>query len=306
MIPIRKFIQDVSFDRIDSYRINHQPEIHCILKFDKYEILDSFGNKLPNSIVGKNLISNTTAEHITSLTDPKLIDKFRNLFVEDSVKPLNQETPLYKNSLLFYKGNVVVGGINVSFNQGILCTINHEFLSITQTDFGKLRAFFFADLKHNPYEAVSYFGNIANKWQEHLFPDFYFNPHWKLYETTIGTPILCLNTNRAKLQIETEEGVLISPAQLKRATYVKYYPFAQKRKMFEMIFSLYNEMRSDYDLPEIKGDIESILPFFVRLNSVTIPVNDKDDILLSFSNWDEEHGLYIRINEVGDKMEFDF
>jgi hypothetical protein len=84
------------------------------------------------------------------------------------------------------------------------------------------------------------------------------------------------------------------------------YPFELRNKMNEMILEYYNQMTNDYSLPKLSVEEIDNLKYFVKLVGVTIYENDESDILLSFKNWDEEHGLHININEINQKIEFAF
>lgn len=302
MKDFKTYIKDIDFDRIESYRLNRGKDIICTFKFNKYEITDKDGDFLPNGILDSNNRLNSTAELVTSTDNKAIIEKFRSLFHESSEGSSSAELPLYKNGLLLYRNDEIVKGINVSFRQGLFSDTDNVSLRLSSQDFESFRLFFYQDLKHELFEVANYHGNIGLKWNEYNYPNsFYFNPHWQSYETTIVTPILHRNYNGVRAEVETG-GRNISQGQLKRLDYVCYYPIKLKKEMFLKVYDAYNHARRDYDLPEIKGDIENILPFFVRLKHVLIPANDEDDIQLSFSCWDEEHGLYIRIHENGDKM----
>ena len=304
-MDFKNYIEDIDFDKIESYRINRGYDISCTFMINKYEILDKSGNSLPNSILDSNNNLNTTAELVASIDNQVVIRKFKALFHESDEESFSNEHPLYKIGLLLYKNDRIVKGINISFNQGLFSGTDNVKLKLNQQDFENFRLFFYQDLKHELYEAANYYGNIGLKWKDFSYPNsFYYNPHWKSYETTITTPILCLNFNSVRAEIETNEK-LISSAQLKRLEYVRNYPFRLKKEMFLKVFDLYNQIRKDYELPELKGEIENIIPFFVKLQHVLIPNNDEEDIQLSFKCWDEEHGLFIRINEKDDKIEIE-
>lgn len=306
MQDIREFIQGFNFDRIDSYRLNRLNTISCTQKFDKFEILDEHGTEIPNGILDAKLNLNQTAEMVSSTKKTETISKLKNLFKTTSENLLNREMPLFKTALLFYENDILVKGINISFRQGIFCSTDHQFLSISESDFESFRLFFYADLKHELYESANYYGATGDNWQNHSFPNsFYFNPRWKSYETSIKTSIICQNYDRVKLEIETN-GKNISSWQLRRIFYVMHYPFELRERMNKMILEYYNQMTKDYNLPKLNEELIENLKYFVKLVGVTISENEESDILLSFKNWDEEHGLHFYINELNEKIEFAF
>ena len=303
---IKDFFADLNFDRIDSFRLNHLNNISCTQKYNAFEILDENGNELPNGILDSNFNLNPTAELVTSTKDVEIIHKLKNLFTAKSDNPVNPEVPLFRTALLFYHNDRLIKGINISFNQGLFSSTANEHLVMSESDFELFRLFFYVDLKHELFETANYYGAIGNKWQQHRFPNsFYYNPHSKVYETSIISTIICQNYEPVKVTIETN-GKKISATQLRRIFYVMGYPFALRDKMNRMILEYYNQMANDYSLPTLTEETIDNLKYFIQLAGVTIYEGDESDILLSFKNWDTEHGLHIYINEVNQKMEFAF
>lgn len=301
------FFANIEFDRIDSFRLNRSSTISCTQRFDKFEILDENGKELPNGIIDNDSNLNKTAELVTSTSDLGTLNKLRKLFTNGQiVKPVNPEIPLFKTALLFYSKGNLVKGINISFRQGLFYTTDNQILEVSESDFELFRLFFYVDLKHELYESASYYGSIGENWQRHIFPNsFYFNPHWKSYETSIQTSIICQNNDRVRVEIETN-GKKISKNQLRKIFYVMNYPFELRNKMNNMVLEYYNQMTIDYSLPKLGGEEIDSLKYFVKLIGVLITEGDESDILLSFKNWDEEHGLHININSLNQKIEFAF
>jgi hypothetical protein len=306
MQEMTDFFKGLNFDRIDSFRLNRLNTISCTQKFNKFEIIDKNGNQLPNGILDNNNNLNPTAELVTSTKDFEIVNKLKNLFTISTDVPVSFEIPLFKTALLFYSNDTLIKGINISFRQGMFHSTTNEILSLSENDFEIFRLFFYVDLKHELYETANYFGSIGDNWQKHSFPNsFYYNPQWKSYESSIQTSIICQNYDRVRLEIETN-GKNISSIQLRRIFYVMNYPLELRNKMNEMILEYYNQMTNNYSLPKLNVEEIDNLKYFVKLVGVTIYENAESDILLSFKNWDEEHGLHININETNQKIEFAF
>lgn len=301
------FFKDLHFDRIDSFRLNRLHNISCTEKLNKFEISDENGNELPNGILDNNNQLNPAAELVTSTKDPGILNKLRSIIFNPAAEIATREIPLFKTALLFfYNNDTLVKGMNISFRQGIFQSTANEYLSVSESDFELFRLFFYVDLKHELYEPASYFGDIGNNWQNHIFPhSFYYNPQWKSYETSIQTSMICQNHDRVRLEVETN-GKKISANQLRRIFYVMNYPVELRNKMNGLILEYYNQMANDSSLPPLSGEQTDNLKYFVKLIGVTIYENDESDIVLRFKNWDEEHGLQININERGHKMELSF
>ncbi|MBB6464107.1 beta clamp domain-containing protein [Flammeovirga kamogawensis] len=304
MKKISKFIEGIEFDMIESYRINRGVNIKCLLKDNSYTIIGQYDEELPNSIQDQENKLNKSAEFVVSISDKNTLDKFQSIFISKTNSEIyfSHDSPLFKDAILFYKEGKVIDGLNISFKQNIFQNLKGERLVFTKYEYEELKAYFYSKLNHSLLGWADYFGNISDKWREHRFPNsYYYNYSSKSYETTLANPILSLNTNYAHAIIETDGGA-ISQNQIKRLEYISHFP--KRKKIFDMIFNLYNRMKVDYDLPDIIRDEDEILPNFVSLNVINIPLDDSDDILLSFKNWDEEHGLHIYINEVDQKIEF--
>ena len=304
---MKDFFTNIEFDRIDSFRFNRLSTVSCTQRFDKFEILDEKGEELPNGIIDNGFNLNKTAELVTSTSDSGTIKKLRKLFTNSPIaKPVNPEVPLFKTALLFYRKGKLVNGINISFRQGLFYSIDNKILEVSESDFELFRLFFYADLKHELYEFASYYGSIGENWQRHIFPNsFYFNPHWKSYETSIRTSIISQNNDRVRVEIETN-GKKISANQLRKIFYVMNYPIELRNKMNSMILGYYNQMVIDYSLPKLSDEETDSLKYFVKLVGVLITEGDESDILLIFKSWDEEHGLHININRLDQKIEFAF
>lgn len=304
METFKRYIDRIDFDRIELYRINGVNNISCVFRLGNYELFDENGNPIPNGILGSDGNINSAAKNIGAIDSEFLIEEFKGLFGKDANDYYDcDDKPLYKSGLLFYKNQKIVKGINISLGQFRFLGTDNVLLKLNKEDFEKLRIFLYRNLGYKYEGGIGYYGKISQKWREHLYPSsFFFNPYSEVYEAQISSPIFHSFHNSVRVEVQTSEKFL-SRRKLTRLEYIRQYPLYHK--MLSKVLELYNDYKEDFELPEINGDIDEILPFFVELREIVVPENDDEDILLSFTCWDEEHGLRIRINDKDDKIELE-
>ncbi|MFN8397883.1 MAG: hypothetical protein U0176_24915, partial [Bacteroidia bacterium] len=222
MRNIKEFIEGMQFDRIESYRLDGNGRIVSLIHGPEAKAIDREGRLLPNSILTPSRELHPMAEPVYASTDPVLMDHLRKLMVGGPDNRPHTTRVFYADSLLFYHGASLSGGLDIAFRSGMIRTLEGETLAISEPDFDQLRILFFAKLSHPIYGGFNYRGAEPAPWETASYPPSLIATD-EGWEAGISSPIFHQNYNRIHLILETD-GSHPTAAQLRRIDHVRHYP----------------------------------------------------------------------------------
>jgi hypothetical protein len=283
---ISEYISTIEFDSFKLYYREFKPFEAKLYDYVEYERIEIRNSKVLNTIVDKDRNLNPT---FTLIANSTLKDELLQCFPinKNSVFP-KRKNSVYNIAIILENKGVLSGGLNIDIRNRISSTINDKEVLLTNENVAKLIELFdkYACQISPFYLPPSI--PVGETWRNYEFPfEFFYNPAFETFEARINSGIMCLNFTTAKVEFEAVDKN-ISAEQIKRLHSIEGNKYKINETLREYFWKSYNQMRTDYDLPELT-DLEQ-LKYFVRVYGFIVPIDEKSPIIISFRTWDEEHG----------------
>jgi hypothetical protein len=283
---ISEYISAIEFDTFKLYHREFKPFEATLYDYVDYEQTEIRNDLVLNSIVDNDQKLNLSFSLIASLTSK---DELFQFFPsnKNAVFP-NRKNSVYNIAILFENKGALNGGLNIDIRNRIARTIDNKEVLLTNENVEKLIELY---NKHSCQVSPFYLPPsipVGETWRNYEFPfEFFYNPAFETFEARINSGIMCLNFTTAKVEFEVVDKN-ITAEQIKRLRSIDGNKYKINEILSKYFWESYNQMRIDYDLPELKN-LEQ-LKYFVQVYGFIVPIDDESPIIISFKTWDDEHG----------------
>ncbi len=242
------------------------------------------GEQISNSIIDATGEINFSFKGIDQEIN---VDEFKHLAQknEDCFFP-NSKYSITDTGIIFYDNANITGFLNLNIRSKLCRDEQSQNIDLSIL-FIQLVAKYLKGI-HVPIG--NGYPDIYRKWEDYKYPnEFYFNPVFKNYETTLLNGIFSINSKQIKLEIDPTNHI-IAKNQIDRVESIINNTYLTRPILLKFFWTQYHKWKEDYELPEIKSD-EHLFDI-VSLFSITIPENSNELIRFFFRTWDEEHGQF--------------
>lgn len=295
------YIENIKFDKYQFYYRDNKYFETVFLDIGNTPILiDAIdGTELMNSI----FTGGTINPSFTLIEDSQDLSFISDQIKNDSIKNLpNRKTTIFDSAIVLYHQNNIIDYFNISIEHKI-CR-NSEDISIDLTvDFVEKFALRIQSFGTNPFKGYhSSSISVMDQWRHYRFPfDFYKNPIFEVFESSIYSGIFSTNWQQVKIVISPING-RIGINQLNKAKYLEENKSTTREILLKLFWEEYLKWKQDYELPELHNKEQ--LYSFVRLSSISIGNDVNLSAQMYFRTWDDEHGQNVRYIDK-DKIEFE-